>query len=171
MEKEFTFKGQHTDEKVIEVVNSHPYVVYPAGFRMMLMLVAAVGLLLFPPHIATWSVTLAIAITVFAVLYFINAYYSFKESLFIVTNQRLVAITQKGFFAKKTVETDIRNIIDISSEMHGFFKTMLCYGDLIIRTAGAKEKGDIIVENIPDPQYIQDKISSMRPQIQEEIVT
>jgi len=171
MEKEFTFKGQHTDEKVIEVVNSHPYVVYPAGFRMMLMLVAAVALILFPPHIAAWSITLAIVITVFAILYFVNAYYSFRESLFIVTNQRLVAITQKGFFAKKTVETDIRNIIDISSEMHGFFKTMLCYGDLIVRTAGAKEKGDIIVENIPDPQYIQEKISALRPQAQEEIVT
>jgi len=171
MEKEFTFKGQHADEKVVEVVNSHPYVVYPAGFRMMLCLVAAVALVLFPKHIYVWSITSAIVITVFAVFYFINAYYSFKESLFIITNQRLVAITQRGFFARKTVETDIRNIIDISSEMHGFFKTMLCYGDLIVRTAGAKEKGDIIVENIPDPQYIQEKISSLRPQIQEEIIT
>ena len=137
---------------------------------MMLMLVAAVGLILFPKQIAIWSVSLAIIITVVGVLYFVNAYYSFKESLFIITNQRLIAITQKGFFAKKTVETDIRNILDISSEMHGFFKTMLCYGDLIVRTAGAKEKGDIIVENIPDPQYIQEKISALRPQAQEEII-
>lgn len=170
MEKEFTFKGQHSDEKIVEVVNSHPYVVYPAGFRMMLLLVAAVALLLFPKQMYIWSVSLAIVAALVGILYFVNAYYSFRESLFIITNQRLVAITQKGFFAKKTVETDIRNIIDISSEMHGFFKTMLCYGDLIVRTAGAKEKGDIIVENIPDPQYIQEKISALRPQIQEEII-
>lgn len=164
MIENFTFKGLHPDEEVIEAVNSHPYILYPAGFRMMLMLVVAFGLILFPPHMAAWSITLAIAITVFALLYFINAYYSFKESNFVVTNQRLIATVQKGFFTRKIVETDVRNIIDISSEMHGFFKTFLCYGDLIIRTAGAQEKGDIIVENIPDPQYIQQKISSIIPQ-------
>jgi uncharacterized membrane protein YdbT with pleckstrin-like domain len=163
MEKEFTFKGQHTDEEVIEAVSSHPYVLYPSAFRMMLMLIVSVGLILFPPQLYVWSATLAIIIAVFAILYFINAYYSFKESNFVVTNQRLIATVQKGFFTRKIVETDIRNVIDISSEMHGFFKTFLCYGDLIIRTAGAQEKGDIIVENIPDPQYVQQKISSIIP--------
>jgi hypothetical protein len=38
---------------------------------------------------------------------------------------------------------------------------MLKYGDLIIRTAGAREGGDIVVENISNPYLVQQKIAAV----------
>ena len=160
---EFTFQGQRPEEKIVDVINSHPYVIYPAGFRLVLILVIVAAVFILFPHVVIWAYVGAIVIGLCGILYFWSKYYGFKESVLIITDERVFYIYQKGFFKRKIYETDLANILDVSSETKGFFKTVLKYGDLIVRTAGAKEEGDIIIEDIPDPYYAQQCIASVRP--------
>lgn len=157
MEAEYTFSGQKSGEKVVEVIPCHPYILYPAGFRTVLVLTLVVAIFLFFPKF--WIVGLVLAVII--LIYFINTFYSYKETIFIITDLRIFYIDQKGFFRRKITEVSLDNIIDISSDTSGFAKTMLKYGDIIIRTAGAREGGDIILSNISNPYNVQQRISSV----------
>ncbi|MFA6963249.1 MAG: PH domain-containing protein [Patescibacteria group bacterium] len=162
-ESEFTFQGQRPEEKVVDVINSHPYVIYPTGFRVVLILAVVAAVFILFPQVVLWAYISAGVIGALSIVYFWSAYYGFKESVLIITDERIFYVSQKGFFRRKIFEADLANILDVSSETKGFFKTVLKYGDLIVRTAGAKEEGDIIVQDIPDPYYAQQKIASVRP--------
>jgi len=157
MNEEYTFSGQKQGEKVQEVIPSHPYTLYSPGFKTILIWSLAIGLFLFFPKV--WLLGLGIA--VLAALYFFNAFYSYKETLLIITNMRVFSIDQDGFFKRRITEAELGNIVDMSSSMQGLTKTMLKYGDLIIRTAGAREGGDIVVKNISNPYSAQQKIAGV----------
>lgn len=157
MEDEYTFNGQKPGEKVIEVVPSHPYVLYPSGFRTILTLVLAIGIFLFWPKGWLAGAVLLILILV----YFFNAFYSYRESVFIITNLRIFCIAQKGFFKRNITEVELSKIMDMSSNTEGLTKTMLKYGDLTVRTASGKDGGAIIVKNIANPYSVQQKIASL----------
>ena len=82
MKEEYTFNGQRPGEKVIEVIPSHPYVVYPAGFRMILVFALAIAIFLFWPKFWIASAVMSLLI----LIYFTNAFFSYRESVFIITN-------------------------------------------------------------------------------------
>lgn len=157
MKEEFAFHGQKEGESVEEVIHNHPYVLYPTGFRSILLFCLALLIVLF--FSAYWYI--AIPIGLFGFTIFFNAFYAYKESVFVITNLRIFLIEQRGFFKRKISEVDLSKIIDMSSETQGFAKTVLKYGDLIIRTAGAKEGGDIVLKNISNPYEIQQRIANL----------
>lgn len=157
MPKDYTFNGQRPDEKVIDVTSGHPYILYPPGLRSVLLLVIGATIMLFLPKFYL----VALVLFLFTGIYFSYAFYSYKESVLIITDQRLLSVEQKGFFRRKISEADLFKILDISSESTGFTKTMLKYGDLIIRTSGAQEKGDIIIKNISNPYYYQQEVTRL----------
>jgi hypothetical protein len=157
MNEEYQFHGQKEGEKVVEVVHNHPYILYPVGFRTVLLFCLALLIILFFP--AFWYV--AVPIVLFGFTIFFNAFYCYKESIFIVTNLRVFLIEQRGFFSRKISEVDLSKIIDMASETKGMTKTMLKYGDLVIRTAGANEGGDIVLKNISNPYEVQQRIAAL----------
>jgi len=157
MNSDYTFNGQREGEEVIDVVPIHPYKLYSPGFRIVLLIALAVAIILFLPKLYIISIVLLI----FATIYFLNAFYSYRETTFLITNQRLFSIEQQGFFKRKIAEVGLNNIIDLASETRGFARVMLKYGDLIIRTAGAKEGGDIVLKDIPEPYHYQQKIAKI----------
>lgn len=157
MEDEFTFNGQKPGEKVEEVVPSHPYVLYPPGFRTILVLVLAVAIFLFWPK--AWFVGAGLIFIV--LIYFFNAFYSYRETVFIVTSLRIFLIEQKGFFKRNITEVELHKIMDMTSNTEGMAKTMLKYGDLVVRTASGKDGGAITVKNIANPYSVQQRIAAM----------
>jgi len=157
--KEFTFSGQREGEEINLIVYRHPYLIYPPGFITVILLTLGFTVLLFWPVVYYIS----LAIFVFALIYFCRAFYAFRESIAILTDQRLFVIDQKGFFSRKIVEVDLDKILDVTTETSGLFRTMLKYGDVVVSTAGAREGGDIEVKNIPNPYYFQQRLANVRP--------
>lgn len=157
MKEELTFNGQRPGEKVLEAILGHPYILYLPALKAMMLLVLAVAMFLFFPVLNI----VGIVLVVFAVIYLIRAIYCFKESLFIITDQRLFIVNQVGFFRRKVTEIDLYKILDITSETGGFAKTILKYGDLVIRTAGAQEGGGLVIKNIPDPYSVEQRIAGL----------
>jgi len=150
---------------VVDIANSHAYVLYPPGLRTMVLLVAAMTVIVFWPKFYL----IPLALFCIALFYLLNAVYSYRESILIITNQRLIAIEQKGFFNRKVAETDLYKILNISSETGGMVRTMLKFGDIKIAVSGAQEGGDIIVKNISNPYYYQQQITRLMSEQQNEI--
>ncbi|MEI8143496.1 MAG: PH domain-containing protein [Candidatus Berkelbacteria bacterium] len=161
MKKDFVFNGQRDGEEVIDVVNNHPYVLYLPGIKTVLLFSGATAIWIFSPMYSwvNFLMPLAVVMALIGIWLFSAAFYSFKESILVITNQRLFSINQKGFFSRKITELDHRNIQDISSESEGLAKMMLHFGDLIIRTAGAGTGTELVIKNIADPYDIQQLIT------------
>lgn len=155
--KNFTFNGQRPGEKVVDIANSHPYVLYPPGLRTMILLVLATTVIVFWPKLYI----IPLVILIIALFYLLSAIFGYKESILLITNQRIIAIEQKGFFNRKVVESDLYKILNISSEAGGMIRTMLKFGDIKISVSGASEGGDIIIKNISNPYYYQQEITRL----------
>ncbi|MFA7244238.1 MAG: PH domain-containing protein [Patescibacteria group bacterium] len=158
MSLEFTFKGQRADETVEEVVKNHPFVLFWPGIKAVILLAIPVGVFFFTGASTYFTLaTLIFVLSAFAV--FARPYYEYAASVLILTNQRVMYLAQRGFFGRKIIETELRNIVDISSDTSGAIRMSLGFGDLIIRTAGAGIGTEIIVKNISDPFEIQQEVT------------
>ena len=73
--------------------------------------------------------------------------------MWIVTNERIINIEQRGLFSRVVSEMRLNQVQDISSHTHGFLETFLTYGDVTIQTAG--EKLQFHFKNIDNPDDVK----------------
>lgn len=160
MEKDFTFNGQRPGERVVAVVRNHPFVLFWPGIKTILYWTVAIAVVL------TWSNEYA-GLTAFiffivGIGLFSRAYFTTSQSVLLLTSQRVVSIAQTGFWIRRITETELKNIQDVSSETTGMFRTMLKFGNLIIRTSGAAQGSEIVIKNIPNPYEVQQLIAGTK---------
>jgi len=158
MSKEFTFNGQRPDEAVEEMIKNHPFVLFMPGLKAVLLLVVPAAALIFFGASLGFTITTLICVPL-ALGVFSRAYYVYSVSVLLITNQRILYLDQRNFFKKKIIETNLDKVQDVSSDMDGPIKTALGFGNLIIRTAGASEGTEIVIENIPNPYQAQQEIT------------
>lgn len=77
----------------------------------------------------------------------------------IVTNNRVINIEQRGLFSRVISELHLNQVQDVTAETHGFLQTVLSYGDVYIQTAGARER--FIFKTINDPEKVKQKIAQL----------
>ena len=73
---------------------------------------------------------------------------------YIVTNQRIRQITQKGFFGKDVVELKLSKIQNISYNIPGFSGEVFKFGTIIIQTF----VGDLVIHKVEHPDEIYNKL-------------
>jgi membrane protein YdbS with pleckstrin-like domain len=71
----------------------------------------------------------------------------------IVTNERIINIEQKGLFSRITSELHLNEVQDVTSETHGFLETFLTYGDVYIQTAATRERFNF--KNVDNPTEVK----------------
>ena len=144
------FEGQHDDEKVENVFRRHPVVMRKGLLALLIFWV--VGLLPYSIWFYTgWAKWVLIAgIVIGAVVmfwYWIGWYFSIN----IVTDQRLVQITQVGLFKRTVVDIGLEKILSINYQIAGIEQTVLGFGTIIVQTY----VGDLVLEYIHHPQKVQ----------------
>jgi uncharacterized membrane protein YdbT with pleckstrin-like domain len=161
------FDGQRDDETLLFVFRRH-MIAMRKGFYMLLIPFAVLSV---PPLI--WQsnlelfllpiIGLTIGLTLFS-YHFIMWYFT----IYIVTDQRIRQITQRGFFGKDVVELRLSKIQNISYNIPGFSGEMLKYGTIVIQTF----VGDLVINKVEHPDEIynklQDAVSSVTTEQQGE---
>lgn len=154
------FQGQRPDEKIVMIIRKH-VIVY---IRLILIFLITTALPItiflffwipqFPLSSLTQGGLLGYLGVCFFLLYslaiFLIAWLNEEFDLFILTNQRLVDITQVNFFKRTVAATQLRNIEDTLAKVSGFWSTLLNYGDLDVQTA-AGDPSEFYMDHIPDP--------------------
>ena len=81
-----------------------------------------------------------------------------RFTYYIVTDQRIRQVTQRGFFGTDVVELSLSKIQNISYNIPGFFGEVFHFGTLVIQTY----VGDLVIRNVeyPDKTYnmLQDAV-------------
>lgn len=151
-EKDYTnyqFAGQHEGEKVELVFRQHPIVMRRRliGF-LLIVLVAALPLQFAPLEGWPWWVLLAGFLAGLLVMghRFIGWFYS----LFIITDERLIQIIQKGFFNRQVSDISHAKIQSVNYEIKGVQASMFGYGTIVVQTY----VGNMVLPYIYKPETV-----------------
>ena len=157
------FNGQRDGEEVQFVFRRH-IVAMRKGFYCLLIPLALTSI---PPLI--WQSRLELFLLPIAgftlgLILFGYHFLMWRYTYFIVTDQRIRQVTQKGFFGTDVIELRLSKIQNISYNIPGFFGEVFHFGTIVIQTF----VGDLVIRyvNSPDDTYnrLQDVVDAAAEQ-------
>jgi len=159
--------NQHKDEKVELFLRRH----WVTNTRLIVLsffffgapLVA--GFAFYADKIETWyhDPYLGPLVSTIAIIYFFSVWlFAFMEftdfylDTWIVTNERVINIEQKGLFSRVASELPLDAVQDVTSNVQGVIRTMLDFGDVVVQTAGQKKQFHF--KEIAHPEKVKEQI-------------
>lgn len=123
---------------------------------LILMIMIGVGLtLLWPNNMMIFEVFLALILV--GVLGFLYSYMLWYFSIYIVTNQRIRQISQRGLFKKSVVDLGLDKIQSISYGVNGIRAGLMGYGTIVIQTA----VGDLVISMVKNSEKIYNDLQNL----------
>lgn len=127
------FPGQHADEEVESVFHQHPIVMRKFLLISLIVLtISAIPLSFWP--LSNWPWWTLLGGFILAILIFLYRYISWHYSIFIISNERLIQIRQKGFFDRRVTDISHSKIQSVNYEVKGFQATLFHYGTIFVQS-------------------------------------
>lgn len=147
------FADQFDDEEVEFVFRKHPIVMRKGlVISMLAILLGTIPGYIKPEY--SYFFGGLIAGFLLALILFLPSWLSWYFSVFIVTDQRFIQITQKGFFRRSVVDLGLSQIQMVNYEIAGLQATMLGFGTILMQTY----VGDLVIHDVHHPAHIQKKL-------------
>lgn len=155
------FKEQFEDEEVLLVFRKHPVVMRKG------LVIASVALLVGPlytliltyvkvnnpPTLTFFGLSFVVSV-ILSILVFMPFWIGWHFSVYIVTDQRLIQINQKGMFHRSMVGLGLNQIQMVNYEIAGLQETLLGYGTIMIQTF----VGSLTIHEVHKPAQIQKEL-------------
>ena len=123
---------------------------------LILMIMIGVGLtLLWPNNMMIFETFLALILV--GVLGFLYSYMLWYFSIYIVTNQRIRQISQRGLFKKSVVDLGLDKIQSISYGVNGIRAGLMGYGTIVLQTA----VGDLVISMVKNSEKIYNDLQNL----------
>lgn len=133
-----TFAGQQDGEKVLLVEHKYPIVLRkPLIFGMLLMIWAMLpwGIASYNDYPwAVYTVWWMAAWGIVLVWYWVRAWVGWYYSVYVLTNQRILIVSQKGFFSREVSDLTLNNIQNVNYKVAGFQEAMFGFGTVTVET-------------------------------------
>ncbi len=153
------FEGQRRDEQLLFVFRRH-LISMRKGFYLLLIPFAITAV---PPLI--WQNNLELFLLpigglIVGLLLFSYHFILWYFTVYIVTDQRIRQVTQRGLFGKDVIELRLSKIQNISYNIPGFTGEVFKFGTIVIQTF----VGDLVIHQVeyPDQTYnkLQDAVNN-----------
>lgn len=163
------FEEQNAGEKILMVIRKH-WVVYTklsiVFFFIFVFPIIAIFFVLFSYFQDSLSANGFVMVSIFSCFYLLYglaflaiAWIDEAFDLFILTDERLVDITQVNFFRRMVATTPLNQIQDSTSHVGGVLQTLLGYGNIEVQTA-AGSASMFFIDHVPQPDRIAHAILS-----------
>ena len=154
--RKMIFDGQREGEEVQFVFRRHFLTAKSGVIFLILMIMIGVGLtLLWPNNMMIFEVFLALILV--GILGFLYSYMLWYFSVYIVTNQRIRQISQRGLFKKSVVDLGLDKIQSISYGVNGIRAGLMGYGTIVIQTA----VGDLVISMVKNSEKIYNDLQNL----------
>lgn len=173
----YHFQGQRENEIILSVIHRHWFDI--ATHFILIILFASIiggvffalpsvdtrdGIFAYPALLLFLENTFLLFLWMYSFLIWIDYYFD----VWIITNERVINIEQKGLFVRVVSELKFSRIQDVTSEVRGMIPTILNFGDVKIQTAA--EEDFFLFRQVPDPYHVKDVIMErLRNERDEEI--
>ncbi len=157
-EHQKVFDDQYDDEEVLYIFRKHPIVMRKAlVFACLGPLIGVIPAAVKPSlGFGYFFGGLGLGF-VLAFLIMLPAWIAWYYSIFIVTDQRLLQITQRGLFSRSVVDIGLSKIQSTNYEIKGIQATLLGFGTIVVQTY----MGDMVVHEVYHPEKVIRNISTI----------
>jgi len=147
------FDGQRDGEKLLFVFRRHIIAMRKGLYMLFIPLVITA----IPPLI--WSYNLELFLLpvgglIVGLLLFFYHFILWYFTIYIVTDQRIRQVTQRGLFGKDVVELRLSKVQNISYNIPGFSGEIFQFGTIVIQTF----VGDLVIHMVEHPDKIYNKL-------------
>lgn len=173
----YHFQGQRENEIVLSVIHRHWFDIVTHFILVILFASLILGSLFVLPSFSTGNglldnptlfLLLQNTFLLFLWLYSFLVWIDYYFDVWIITNERVINIEQKGLFVRSVSELKFSRIQDVTSEVRGMIPTVLNFGDVKVQTAS--EEDFFLFRQVPDPYHVKDVIMErLRTERDEEI--
>lgn len=136
-------------EEIEYVAHVHPFKVYPQLFKVLIVgvLLPAVGYYLLPPFKIVWFSWAALG----GLLFFYRILQWYLDA-WVVTNQGVIDQEWNSFFDRQSTRIEYTGIEGITSEIRGFWPTVMRYGNIQIEHMSGQP---VSLENVASPRKLE----------------
>jgi hypothetical protein len=168
---QLAFDGQRPGEELLFIFRRH-LISMRKGFYLLVLplLITSIPPLVWQNNLELFLlpiIGLSIGLMIF-LYHFILWYFS----IYIVTNQRIRQVTQKGFFGRDVIDLKLSKVQSISYNIPGFSGDVFHFGTIVIHTF----VGDLVIHHVEHPvkvynklQDALDNVSESKQELDEEI--
>lgn len=153
---ELVFDGQREGEKVKFVFRRH----FLTARKGLLWTIVCIAIGTLPLFLWKGDRRMFWVFLVFVLVGLVGLFYSiilWYFSIYIVTDQRIRQVTQKGFFKKSVVDLGLDRIQSISYGVPGIIGGVFGFGTILIQTA----VGDLVISMVPRPEKVYNKLQNL----------
>lgn len=148
-ETQKVFDGQHDDEEVVLVFRRHPLAMRKGFYALLIPFVLASIPTLINPAELTF-LYIALGGLGLGLLLFFYHWIGWYYSVFIVTDQRVRQVSQRGLFGVSVIDLDVSKIQNISYNIPGLSGELFGFGSIVIQTY----VGDLVLDKLHHPDKI-----------------
>lgn len=148
------FPGQHPGEGVELVFRQHPVVMRkPLIYGLFFLLLCEMPIV-FLPNSLDLGFKIFLGGIVLTLAYWFYHWMGWYYSIYILTDQRLIDITQTGFFNRSVREVGLNKVQSINYHIKGFQAAILKFGDITVQTF----TGDWVMKSIHHPVDVHSRM-------------
>lgn len=149
------FEDQLDDEEVLYVFRKHP-IVMRKGIILFSFgpLIGVLPAAIWPDLGFGWFFGGMGLGLLLGLLLFTPSWIAWHYSVFIVTDQRFIQITQKGLFHRSVVDVGLPQIQMVNYEVAGLQETLLGFGTIMMQTY----MGELLIHDVHHPAHIQKRM-------------
>jgi len=159
---DLTFEGKKEHEKILVFTRRHWFVLLAPVIGAMFASIIPLILVIFGAKILV-QYNLSGIFTLCWIIYLMIIWFSlfYKLTMYaldswIVTDERVLDVSQIALFKRKVSELHLTSIEDTSVHTDGIIQSYLNFGDVEIQTAGATQR--FLFDDVPKPLEIKDTI-------------
>ncbi len=132
------------DEEIILILHHHPITYWKRILLTAFLILLAFFLMFFLLSLGPIGVALFLALLLTGIFYGLREFYIWYFNVFIITNQRIFDLDQKGFFNKTVSELSFEKIQDICYSVNGIWQVILKLGTVKIQSTAVK----LVIKNV-----------------------
>lgn len=123
-----------------------------AGFIIVPIVSAPYSIVIEGPLLTFFETLVLLLLWIYGFLIWIDYYFD----VWVITDQRIINIEQKGLFKRVTSELELSRVQDVTTDISGFIPTLLDFGDVLVQTAG--EQDHFVFRQIACPNDCKNEI-------------
>lgn len=150
------FKDQYDGEDMLLIFRKHPVVMRRYLIAAMVCLLIGVLPSTINPEISLLIWGLGTGALVGGLIMFYS-WIGWYFSVFLVTNQRFIQVTQKGLFSRSVVDIALDQIQMVNYQISGLQESVLGFGTLSVQTM----VGELTVHDIHKPAEVQKELNQI----------
>jgi len=136
-------------EKILEIVHEDFVPALPWWIFLFIWIAAPFFFLMPLIQRGAEGVFFLLILTGTGIFMTLRARFVWQRTILIITDQRIVDVSQRGFSDRTTTEVELKDIEEVSYRVKGLWPTVFRYGTIYLRTAG--ERADLAFRHVHRP--------------------